>query len=117
MIKLILSILTPVLFIANYWVCEYLFPDSDKGWGIFIEMDKTNHNIYSLTILTVLVCSLLRTKYPIGNLFLLFTVNLSVIDVMCRVYKNYNFDPVGYTLALLLAAGFSVLFYYKNQER
>lgn len=112
--KLIISIFLPVLFIGNYWVCEWLYPNAGNDWNEFIPMDMLCHNFWSAIVLVSMVVSMLKTVYPITNFFILFTISLSLSDVLTRVlFGGYEFNAVGYCVTLLASLLISILAYKK----
>lgn len=118
MIKLVLSILIPVTFLANFWVCEYLYPHPENGWEIFIPMDKLSHNFWSVIILGYASVSTMRTKYPITDFFLFWGVMCSFFDVSARIFGMSDFDHSRYLFALVAApilAGF--IYGYKQRQK
>lgn len=117
MIKLCLSILLPVLFIGNYWICEWLYPGSGTDWAIFIPMDELCHNIWAVTIFCALGVSMMKTTYPITDLFLLFTINLSGCDVLDRTFGIYNYEPKRYFIALFISVVFALVLFTVNQRK
>lgn len=105
MIKLILSIIIPILFVSNYLVCEYLYPGFNKDWAIFIPMDKLAHNFWAVIVFLSVVASTLKTKYPITDYFLHLTAWLCFFDVLDRVAFDYNvYTPIQILFGMVLAS-------------
>ncbi len=111
MIKFILSILAPILFIANYWVCEWLYPMSGSDWNDFIPMDKLCHNFWAVTILLYAVISLLRTTIHLTVFFQYVTICFSLFDVWARLTGMCDMIPFWYVLSLLLSLIISGVIY------
>ncbi len=111
MLKLILSILGPFLFIANYWICEAVYPGFDKDWNVFIPMDKLSHNFWAVILFIYALINTLKTEYPIINYFLYVAMCMSVFDIWARVSGLPNFDLIRYVLALLASFIISGIIY------
>ncbi len=103
LIKLILSILGPSIFILNYWYCEWKWPHPEDGWDIFIPMDKCSHNFWAVVLFTYSLTSALKTKYPITNYFLYLGVCLSFFDVWARSSGMSDYNKIWYWISLTLS--------------
>lgn len=117
MIKLILAILLPVLFLANYWACECLYPGADKDWAIFIPMDELCHNFWSVIMLGYAIISTIETKYKATDFFLFLAVNFSLCDIMDRMFHLYSFNPKYYIIAIISSFLFSGVAYGVKYKR
>lgn len=117
MIKLILSILGPVLFLANYWVCELVYPGSAQSWDVFIPMDKLCHNFWAVTICVYSLVSLLPTTIRITRFFILTGISFSAFDVWARLSGMCEFVPKWYILSLILSLTISGIIYGYTERR
>lgn len=116
MIKLILSILGPFIYLVNYWVCEYLYPCSQCGWDIFIPMDKLCHNFWAATILIYAGLNLFKTIYQITNYFIYFSICLSFFDVWARGYNMTDYSFKWYIISLISSFIISGIIYAYAQR-
>jgi uncharacterized membrane protein len=103
MIKLILSILGPALFIANFWVCEWLYPNPESSWDVFIPMDMLCHNFWAVTLGVYTLINLFPLIYPITNYFIYLSVCFSFFDVSARYFSMTEFNSNWYLISLILS--------------
>ncbi len=118
-IKLVCSILAPILFLANSFVCNYLYPNSSKTWDEFIPMDLLCHQFWAIIIFCYAVCGCIKTKYVYGDLFLYFGLLLSLFDCGDRYFWGiYDFTIMDWAFtipaSLILS---SILFIYVHKAR
>lgn len=107
MVRLLLSIIACVLFLANFAICERVYPGSKTDWNIFIPMDLTCHNMWAVIIL----CSLIVATYEeaatqkekrLTSFFLNITMGFSISDIMDRLVFNItNLTHADYVLVPL----------------
>lgn len=118
-LKLIASILAPVLFIANSFVCVYLYPKFKESWDIFIPMDLLCHNFWALVLLCYGIASTIKTKYIVGDLFLYFGMCLSLFDCWDRFrWGIYKFTIIDYWFTIPASALLaSLIFIYVHKSR
>ncbi len=118
MIKLVLSILINVLFLGNFWACEYFYPGFEKDWAVFIPMDMMQHNFYAVIILTALLISMLKTKHRATHYFIYLCGWLSFFDCMDRlilgIYTFTWYDPLTIILSFVLSF---ITFYFVDHGR
>lgn len=103
-----------------------MYPDAEKDWDIYIPMDVMAHNFSSVIILIAILISMLKTKYRIGDLFIAFTFNLSIIDVLTKGLSYldvlpggggfYEFNWKWYSATIIISALIAILAHYKIQK-
>lgn len=103
MIRLILSILGPVLFVANYWVCEWMYPGSGDDWAIFIPMDMACHNFWAAVMMCYALMNCFPSKYKAEWYFIYLGACFSFFDFSARVSSMVSFDPKWYVFSLLMS--------------
>lgn len=111
MIRLILSILGPVLFVANYWVCEWLYPHPESSWDIFIPMDMLSHNFWAFILFDYALMNCFEHKYKVEWYFIYLAACFSFFDISARVSGMVSFDPKWYVFSLLVSLILSSVFY------
>ena len=84
--KTALAVAINILFVSNYFVCEYLYPGSNKSWDIFIPMDKLSHNIWAIIIMLSIATTLIKEPANrLSDFFLTTAIGLSSSDVIDRI--------------------------------
>ena len=86
-LRILLYSLAVFLFVGNYQICEFFYPDLDeesvKAWWIM------KSNIYSVIVVLLLLSSSISEK-GVLRFVLSIGVGLSLSDVVDRLYFNTN---------------------------
>ncbi len=116
-IKLIVSILSPAVFIANAPTCEYLYPGFNQDWGIYKIMDLFCHDIWAFNIFLYAVASTVKTRYPIGDAFLYFGMAICGFDVLDRHFFHiYITIILDFTVVIPTSIAFATLIYVRTNR-
>jgi len=118
-LKLVCSILAPILFLVNYHVCKYLYPNSGKDWNEFIPMDLLCHDFWAGVLFCYAIAACIKTKYQIGDLFLYFGLMLSFFDCGDRYFWGiHKFTIMDWVFTIPVSLILSSLIYiYVHKTR
>ena len=101
-VKIVIIILTIILFCFNYQICEYLYPkDLKLWWGL-------KSNIYAVIVALTFYSSSIDTK-GVVKLILSIGVGLAVSNVIDKVFFNVLDFRYNDIIMIVLTIGFSTL--------
>tara|TARA_R110000787_G_scaffold285916_1_gene402708 strand:- start:285 stop:632 length:348 start_codon:yes stop_codon:yes gene_type:complete len=110
LIKIILTSLAITLFVSNYSICEYFYPDNIKSWWTL------KINIYAIIIALVFLSQSLGTK-GVLRFILELGVGISISSVIDKLY----FDVHTFTFSDIIMISTTVCFasyqYYRNGRK
>jgi len=101
-VKYVIPIISFILFVGNYQICEYFYPNNIKEWW-HLKVD-----IYSIIIALLFIYSSLFVKRWIRFLFDIF-VGLTVSNVIDRIV--FNVRDFKWNDILMIAITFVFAFY------
>ncbi|MFA7287655.1 MAG: hypothetical protein WC055_02130 [Melioribacteraceae bacterium] len=84
MIKLSLVILSLVLYVSNFFICNAKYPGASSDWNIFIPMDTLHHGIWAVIILILFIAMALKTIIDVTDFFIYTGILYCIVDVLAR---------------------------------
>lgn len=116
MIRLVLSILIPVVFLLNYWYCEWAYPGSSEDWSIFIPMDETCHNFWAAALFLHAISNCFKITRHITYYFIYLSACLSFFDINARLFSMVNYNQRWYVMSLVLSFLLAGIFYAAKRK-
>lgn len=108
-VKIILTLLAVVLFVGNYSICEYFYPDDIKSWWTL------KVNIYAVIIALVFLSQSIGTK-GVLRFILELGVGMSISSVIDKLYFDVHSFTVSDILMILTTLCFASYQYYRNAK-
>ena len=107
-IKIALPIIALLLFVFNYQICEYFYPDNINSWWTL------KINIYAVIIALLFLYASFNKK-GLTRFFLEIGVGFSVSNVIDKCYYNTREFTKSDVLMILLTIAIAFYNYKKNE--
>jgi hypothetical protein len=106
--KFYLSLLIVVLFIGNYQICEFIYPDDlDKWWAL-------KQNIYNVIIALCLYISQSSTDSKYVKFILDIGLVFALSNCIDRIFFDINYFQTNDIISIIISIAFSIKKYYNG---
>lgn len=107
-VKIFLVIVSVILFVSNYQICEYFYPkDVEKWWGL-------KSNIYAVIVGLVFASASIGVKGAL-RLVLNIGLGLAISNIIDKCYFNVLEFRYNDIIMIVLTISFSLHKYLNNQ--
>lgn len=107
-VKIFLVIVSVILFVSNYQICEYFYPkDVEKWWGL-------KSNIYAVIVGLVFASASIGVK-GVLRLVLNIGLGLAISNIIDKCYFNVLEFRYNDIIMIVLTISFSLHKYLNNQ--
>lgn len=107
--KIILTSIALILFVSNYGICEYFYPDNIKMWWTL------KVNIYAVIMAIIFLSQGLGTK-GVLRFILELGVGISISSVIDKLYFDVHSFTASDILMIFTTLCFASYQYYRNAK-
>jgi len=117
MIKLSLVILSLILYVSNFFICNSIYPGASNDWDVFIPMDTLHHGIWAVIILILFISLSLKTTIDITDFFVYTGVLYCMVDVLARFSLMPFYNENSYKITLIACPLIASLVYAYRKRK